>query len=283
MKNESPVIEKLRKLIAHERSARTIGNLDEAAAFASKIQDMLDAHKLSMSEVDIQEREANEPVSDDVIDWAAISGRKKKVRVYWHLAISSAIAEANDCQRVGQQGNDTIFFFIGRESNREIAKILYIYFIELGEHLCAKSAKEERDDQMAKFAETNGIPLDGIPLSVVDDLLQLTPHLKKGFNKWMSHYKNSWYAGFGDSIAKRIRARIAQTPGTDGALVHIKRDALAIRQYLAEFGTMKPSKIHSNVHNIDGVRAGTNMGGLVNLSPNTFSGAKGRASRLLGS
>ena len=51
------IIEKLRKLIAHEQSARTIGNIAEAEAFASKIQDLLTAHKLDMSEVDFQARD----------------------------------------------------------------------------------------------------------------------------------------------------------------------------------------------------------------------------------
>ena len=48
----NPIIEKLRKLIAHEKSARSIGNIHEAEAFASRIQTLLDEHKLSMGEVE---------------------------------------------------------------------------------------------------------------------------------------------------------------------------------------------------------------------------------------
>lgn len=275
MKTESPVIEKLRKMIAHEQSARSIGNQAEAEAFAAKIQEMLDAHKLSMSEVDIREREENEPVNEDVIDWANITGKRKVVKSYWHLAISKAVAEANDCARVGQQGANYLFYFVGRTSDREIAKILYVYFIGLGEHLCEKSEKENRTDQLKKFAETNHIThLNIIPL---------VPALAKGFRAWMKNYRNSWLAGFGEHVATRLRLRHAQTEAAAEAIVHIKRDALAVQEFLKNAGPMKRVKVGPNIKNIDGMRAGQSTGDAVNLSPGTFSGATGRASRLLGS
>lgn len=52
---ENPIIEKLRKLIAMEQSARSIGSLAEAEAFASKVQELLSKHKLEMSEIELDE------------------------------------------------------------------------------------------------------------------------------------------------------------------------------------------------------------------------------------
>jgi hypothetical protein len=59
---ENTIVAKLRKLVAHERSTRSIGSLAEAETFAAKIQDLLTAHKLSMSEIDFQAREEGEPI-----------------------------------------------------------------------------------------------------------------------------------------------------------------------------------------------------------------------------
>ena len=49
--------EKLQKLIAHEKSARATGNLQEAEAFAAKIAELLFRHNLSMSDVEIKQQE----------------------------------------------------------------------------------------------------------------------------------------------------------------------------------------------------------------------------------
>ena len=46
------VIDKLRKIMAHAASAREIGNLAEAEAFAAKAQELLLRHKLDMTEVE---------------------------------------------------------------------------------------------------------------------------------------------------------------------------------------------------------------------------------------
>mgnify|MGYP000684045842 CR=1 FL=1 len=45
------ILEKLRKLIAHEKSAREIGSMDEAEAFAAKIQQLIDEYNIELSEI----------------------------------------------------------------------------------------------------------------------------------------------------------------------------------------------------------------------------------------
>jgi hypothetical protein len=51
MTNIEAIKEKLRKLIAKENSARDIGNVHEAEAFASKIQELMLAYELEMDDV----------------------------------------------------------------------------------------------------------------------------------------------------------------------------------------------------------------------------------------
>lgn len=57
MSKTESVMELLAKLMRHEQSAREVGSLAEAEAFASKVQAMLTKHKLEMSEIKFEERE----------------------------------------------------------------------------------------------------------------------------------------------------------------------------------------------------------------------------------
>lgn len=274
----NPMIEKLRKLIAHEQSCRSIGNLIEAEAFAAKIQDLLTAHKLSMSEVDFQEREDGEPINWERVNADEIAGRPSKTNVYWRVKIARVLAEINSCQIVNSVGSrGRSFFFVGRTSDREIAKILYIYLIELGEDLGTKSTKEDRTVQMLKFNVQNNIASYNLPTWAA-----------AAFRRWMKLYTESWKVGYSDAIVKRLEDRYketlkAQAQTSANAIIHIKKDALAVEDFLKGKTTAGRGRLTYSDSNQDGYKRGQSTGNAVNLSPNTFSGATGRASRLLGS
>lgn len=57
------IIETLRKLIEHEKSASAIGNFAEAEAFAEKFQKLMEAHNLTMA--DLGWESLNIDVQDD--------------------------------------------------------------------------------------------------------------------------------------------------------------------------------------------------------------------------
>lgn len=269
----NPMIEKLRKLIAHEQSARSIGNIQEAEAFASRIQDLLTAHKLSMSEVEFQAREDGEPIDWELVDSAEVAGRNKRVRVYWRIKIAKAIAKVNSCVPVNR--NTSSFFFVGRTSDRELAKILYIYMVELGEELCNKAACENRETQALKFNLDRHIQSYNVP-----------DWAKPAFNKWMREYRESWKTGFGDAIATRLIARYeetlrAQESVSSNAIIHLKRDTLAVQDFLK--GKIRRARgVSASTGNDDGYSHGQSTGSAVNLSPRSFGRATGRAGRLLG-
>jgi len=264
-----PMIEKLRKLIAHEQSTRSIGNLQEAEAFAAKIQDLLTAHKLSMSEVDFQEREDGEP-----IDWERVDG---STRVFWRVGIAHTIAKINSCQVVNASRSfGKSFFFVGRTSDRQMAKILYTYLVELGEELCDKAAREDRKVQSLKFNVMNNIMDWNIPTWAA-----------AAFRRWMKSYKESWKTGFSAAIVSRLEARYeetmkAQAQTSANAIIHIKKDALDVLDYLKGKTRKRHSRPARDESNADGYKRGQSTGNAVNLSPNRFTGTTGRASRLLG-
>ena len=123
------IIEKLKKLIRHEQSARAIGNVDEAAAFAMKIQELLDAYNLSLSEIDIAE--ARESVS-------GTNYPDLRMAQLWQKNFLGDLAEIHGCRMILSSSGAII---VGSEIDREIVVELYRYFEALGQHLCDRHVK----------------------------------------------------------------------------------------------------------------------------------------------
>ena len=118
----SPVADKIRKLIAHERSARNIGNLAEAEAFASKVQDLLLEHKLSMSELEDQ---AN-PLGSEVGSPTKPLRRGEN----WSYRLARAVCDACFCKVAAARGTNRLVF-IGREVDRSVAVEMWRFLRDL--------------------------------------------------------------------------------------------------------------------------------------------------------
>ena len=263
----SPIIEKLQKLIAHERSARSIGNQEEAEAFAERIQELLTKHKLEMSEIDFKTRETGEPV-----DWERVSGDElagsKVTQVWWRAHLANAIARVNSCEMVLGATN-TSFFFVGRTSDRHASKIFYIYLVELAEELSSKDSDREQDQQKIAFCRTSCLS-SVLWREWLDD-----PWTKNKFSHWMQEYRKSWKNGFGESVGRRLKERyeaeLAKNADVaSGAIVHIKRDTLAVQDALKGKIKEKTQAVRSKNVNGDGYTRGRNVGDAVNLSPNNL-------------
>lgn len=127
MKNR--IIEKLKKLIRHEESARAIGNIAEAEAFAEKIQDLLDAHNLSFSDIDIESAQST------------INRASKGISALhqWQRIFINNLAGINGCRLVLRGSEITL---VGNELDREIVFEIYRYFRDLGKEFADTSLKE---------------------------------------------------------------------------------------------------------------------------------------------
>jgi hypothetical protein len=121
---ESSVTEKLRKLIAHEASARSIGSLSEAEAFAAKIQDMLITHKLSLSDIELDAEEHNEQIAEEYVTSDQVGRPYRSKSQGEMIALADVVARAFFCRLVSLSNSNTVIF-IGREGNRRAAVDLY--------------------------------------------------------------------------------------------------------------------------------------------------------------
>ena len=92
----------------------------------------------------------------------------------------------------------------------------------------------------------------------------------------------------GDAVSKRLNDQYdatmaAQEAAGSGAIIHIKRDALAVREFLRGKIYVNRGRLHGSQGNEDGYGRGHSTGSAVALTPRVFHNASGRASRLLGS
>lgn len=96
MASENPIIDKLAKMLRHQESAKAIGSIAEAEAFATRIQELLDKHKLEMSDIQFSEQEAAEPIDYDVIAPRHLGIKEERKRVEWQEDLAMSIAHSND-------------------------------------------------------------------------------------------------------------------------------------------------------------------------------------------
>src|SRR5258708_4200446 len=120
-------IETLQKLINFEKRAKEVGSVHEAAAAAGRIQALLTQHKLTMDDVEIASRESQES-----IEWVGytIGERRKRIMDIWRCVLADNIAKANTCAFVARKA-DSLFYFVGRKSDREVCVTMLSYFCDL--------------------------------------------------------------------------------------------------------------------------------------------------------
>ena len=211
------VVETLQKLIAHEASARKCGSLAEAEAFASKIQNLLITHKLTMSEVEIAAQERDEPIQQEPFYPSDLGGRfRNRSRMQgWMGGLASAIARNFFCRCFETIGKNRLIF-VGRATDRSIAVATYRYLANLGMGLCdAECAKIWAD------AKASDRPLPS-----------------------PAPWKRSFLLGYAAGIAKRMKADReeieAQNAANVNAIFHVRKAEADLDHYVRD--TIAPRK-----------------------------------------
>ncbi|HKV42546.1 MAG TPA: DUF2786 domain-containing protein [Blastocatellia bacterium] len=118
------ILDKIVKLIRYADSARSIGNVAEAEAFAARINDMLIKHKLSIGDIE-REGSSEGGIAVQLLDLADLGLGDSQERVFWSEGLAVAIAIHHFCTvLVHPQGRE--IYFVGRNEDRQIAMYIYI-------------------------------------------------------------------------------------------------------------------------------------------------------------
>lgn len=224
------VLEILRALVEHEKSARKIGEMKEAEAFASKIAEMLATHKLQMSDIEFEERRQTQPLKLMLFDMRFVRGLRNPDKAYaWRMIIADAVAVVNGCQMMGDPDHHYTLYFAGRREDSLAACALFEYFLELGERMSYHTVSgRNRKKRANEFNARVGLPQIGI----VKEL----PEWNKHFKKFIHNYRESWLVGFSQTLETRLKTQyFSLTENSTGTgIIHIKRDAIEVADFVKQ-------------------------------------------------
>lgn len=251
-KPKEKTIDIIKKLLAHADSARDLGNLEEAEAFAGKANRLLLEHKLTMSEVEMQAEDVDDPFEVTNVDMAdgSISHLKRGNRLSWLEDLAVAVANAHFCRLLVVRGTRR-FRLVGRESDREIAE----YLLRTLADAAIRQARRHTD-KVCREAREAGLPAPKMP-------------------------KASYLRGFVDAVSQRLydMRREVEEEGGQFALVRFDEVNKALTQYMEQrFPHLsKAAGLGRSAYDYDSYRAGQDGGSRASLHGG-LSGGKGTMS-----
>jgi hypothetical protein len=242
------ILDKLKKLIAHSKSAEEIGSAHEAEAFAARIQQMLDEYNLSMDDVELH---------------AARTSPNGFVNVYgdprtfenWQIVLLNTVCAINGCTAmssvpVGQCGHWAI---AGRKTDATIAVNFFRYFNEL----CLKMGEE--------YAESLASPtireqFFGYGYATFTASFYSSPDLRK----------QSYMIGIAQAICQKLQevynADKENTTNPE-ALVYLENRAAESEKFIREnVGTVKQEEVPPVTVDRDSFLAGQRAGSEIALT-----------------
>jgi len=163
------IIDKIRKLFAQAESEKAIGNEAAAANFAAKVQELLDRHNLSLSDIEIAAAKSGQ------IEAERVNLILQKIEA-WQCHLLQNIAVANGCMSLENEAGYMIV--IGRQNDRAVVIEFYNYFERLAWELAENALKAYKEakkdwyfaDREAHFDEFRKSFLIGFALRLSERL-----------------------------------------------------------------------------------------------------------------
>ena len=239
-------LETLRKLMAHESSAREIGSIDEATAFSEKIQELLIKHKLEAADIPTS---AQQPIDLEVAQQYVEDpeSKIKSSRIAWEERLALSVADAHFC-KILVKPHSNMIWMVGTAKDREVASFMFVTLRRM-----------IRTTSLKKYSE-------------YFDRCQAEGHVEdaRGF-------RASWINAAVSEISKRFyetRQRANQSSaGT--SIVLANADAL-VKNYMQRFTHNAGVVRGQSSRNLDGAAAGREWGQNVSLDSNGVSSGSKR-------
>ncbi len=222
----APIIDKLQKLIAHERSARAVGSTEEAEAFAQRIASMLTEHKLSMTEVEFEAQDRDDPIGETGVE--GLPARLDQ----WRHVLSVVVAASLYCRVVTfDEKKMTTLLWIGRGTDRTAAIEMFKYLSSLGESFAKTRVDELRSSPKAielrqKFAHDKAARA------------KVTRMLRTVFSQWSEDF----LLGYASALHTRLTENRGKLEAASTGTGLIVRDQQAIQSYIGNRFTVGINK-----------------------------------------
>lgn len=160
------IISKIQKLAQKAESAKELGNVEEAAAFSAKVNELLTRHNLAMTDIDTEDVDEVTGVKLDDLGLSTKAGK-------WTISLLSVIAEHNYCKTIYHQSrvikgrriktdSNASVTIIGRPDNVEVTKYLYSVLKRQFESMCKSEWNAYIRAAKKQLSEATGIPVKDI-------------------------------------------------------------------------------------------------------------------------
>ena len=238
------IIDRITKLLALATSPYE----HEAAAAATKAQELLMEHNLRLEDVKTVHKSPDIP-----IEQIAIGSSSRKV--YWKGSIANAIANANFCKMWWLGGRMIV---AGRSHNVAIALSLYDYLTNTIERLAADGVKAEKQAWRIYLSQIEGTGIE--------------PIAEPNWRRWKASFITGCSKRLSERIdaqTKRINAEVIRYTAVTGLACRMahEREQEAISQWRREQGinlTQRKSGSKARVTR-DGYTAGQRAGDSISL------------------
>lgn len=218
------VLDKIRKIKAHMESASKIGNDKEAEAFAAMMQRMMLQHNIAMTDIEVEQMEADEPITEHWFNPEGKDGKSKRTRSYWMEDLAKIVAKAHFCDiAVNEKWNHIML--IGRKSNIEVAEFMVVTLSRLIHKMALNAWWREWTRRGGKQSyERNR--------EVREELKGFRPAYVKSFTQRLA-----------ERYAEERRKATQGPEATTTALVRVNRAEAATRAYMHDkFKDSEPAK-----------------------------------------
>ena len=248
-------VDKIRKMQAHAESAHKIGSEAEAQAFAAKIAELLETHKLQMSDIEFAAQDEEEPVGRNKIDYDAAGIPLTGKRTLWTEQLAGIIARAHFC-RILIYRNSSRVTIIGRRSDSEVVTYMITLMYRTAVRLEAEAHKAFRRELRADGrlrAEATG-------------------------------FRRAFLLGFVQRLRERYEeARLARkVTQSSTALVRVDSSVKAVREWMNQNTRGFSAPLNSQARNETGFSAGRKGADGVSLNAAAVNdGGRGSARRAL--
>ncbi len=205
-------MDKIKKLHLHAESAKAIGSDKEAQAFATMVNQLLNKHRLELTDIEFETERKNEPVdSAEIPFWEhgdqfrgnKKAWREKSKRSEWTEKLAMVVAQAHSC-RILVVDRSNRLFIVGTKTNRQITEYVLITLMRAAE-------KISWFEYMKFFYESK-------------DRGDVT--VARGF-------RHSWLIGFISRISERFAEEKAKMGSSGTALVRYDRAAADVADWIS--------------------------------------------------
>jgi hypothetical protein len=214
-------LDKIRKIKAMFEGAKSEG---EAQTFAAMMQRMMLQHNIDMTEVEVQQMEADEPVSEQWINPEGKDAKAKRTRSYWMEDLAAIVARAHFCD-IAVNEKTSLIMLIGRKSNIEVAEFMIVTLSRLVHKM---ALREWWKEWRRRGGETS-----------YEENRRVREELK-GFRV---SYVKSFTRRLAERYAEERRKATQGPDATSTALVRVNRAEAATKAYMHDkFKDSKPAK-----------------------------------------